>query len=812
MTIKKILFILLGLSVCFVFVAPSIQAQTSPGDLDTNFGTSGYRLIENGIEDLAVTYTDVQHQDDGKILVSGYYDTGDGHSDMLLMRFDEDGQLDASFATSGVYTVNMSGLCAGQDPNHYPGNDEAHAIAIQNLAGGDKIIVAGHCFRFVDTDIFVARFNLDGTLDTSFDGDGLQFISPDDNGAYAADVKVYPAASSSYANFIAVAGKVYDPIYSNVYETAYDFLAIRLEENGTLDTGFNGVGYSKLDLSGGNEFAETLDVRLNGQMYLAGARYLPPSGPAYTDIGLVKYTADGTLDTTFDGNGIVLSGISSVMAVGDKDAFKSVDFKSGKIYVAGLSQSGVDKDYIISRYTGQGALDTGFSTDGKEVTDFGQSYDEAQAIKVLKNGDVLISGASKNGTIDGSGTIGLALYDSAGSFQTDFNAMGFTTYSPTYVMGKGAVTDMSLDGGDRVVILAGRNLLRFIVTHDIDQDGDGETIADGDCDDQNGAINTSATESCDGVDNDCDGAIDEAGATGETTWYEDGDNDQFGLTTSTIQACDQPAGYTAQDGDCNDGNNNFYPGAPELCDGFDQDCDGETFDNDSSNATVYYRDSDADTFGDANVAQTQCLGVPVGYVADSSDCDDTNAATHTNATESCDGIDNDCDGEIDELGAIGETEWYLDSDQDGYGDSSQKQVACLAPLNHVSNKTDCDDHSNGVHPNQTEICGDGIDQDCSGADQLCEADTANEEQDSGILEESAESNGQSSQENESSEETVANTRQDEGNMGSAHNAGSSASGCSLSQKASLSFSNSSVWLLMGLMLLILRVNTLKVKS
>ena len=103
-----------------------------------------------------------------------------------------------------------------------------------------------------------------------------------------------------------------------------------------------------------------------------------------------------------------------------------------------------------------------------------------------------------------------------------------------------------------------------------DADHDGYTTAGGDCNDNNTTIHPGATELCDGIDNDCDGAIDE-GVT-STTWYRDSDQDSYGGTT-TVQACSQPSGYVSRGGDCNDGNGQVYPGATEVCDGVDNDCD-----------------------------------------------------------------------------------------------------------------------------------------------------------------------------------------------------------------------------------------------
>jgi hypothetical protein len=146
---------------------------------------------------------------------------------------------------------------------------------------------------------------------------------------------------------------------------------------------------------------------------------------------------------------------------------------------------------------------------------------------------------------------------------------------------------------------------------------------------------------CDGKDNDCDGLIDE-GVT--NTYYRDADGDNYGNAAMSTQACTAPAGYVANNTDCNDSDATIYPGAAEVCDSKDNDCDGLT---DEEATLTFYRDADGDGFGNATVT-TQACAVPAGYVTNNTDCNDSNAAIYPGATEACDGIDNDCDGTTDE--------------------------------------------------------------------------------------------------------------------------------------------------------------------
>jgi hypothetical protein len=177
-----------------------------------------------------------------------------------------------------------------------------------------------------------------------------------------------------------------------------------------------------------------------------------------------------------------------------------------------------------------------------------------------------------------------------------------------------------------------------------DVDGDGYT-ADEDCNDNNSSINPGAAEICDGVDNNCDDQIDE-GATG--TFYADGDGDGYGDEASLLEACDQPAGYITGAGDCNDDDAAISPDAKEVCDGADNNCDGQI---DEGVTSIFYVDADGDGYG-AGTKTVEACEVTAGYSPTSDDCDDTDPDMSPGASEQCDGIDNDCDPTSTEEGTV----------------------------------------------------------------------------------------------------------------------------------------------------------------
>ena len=176
-----------------------------------------------------------------------------------------------------------------------------------------------------------------------------------------------------------------------------------------------------------------------------------------------------------------------------------------------------------------------------------------------------------------------------------------------------------------------------------DADGDGVSGRD-DCDDADVTAFPGADERCDGVDNDCDGAVDKE-AVDATAFYVDGDGDGHGdAGAAPTVSCAAPADTVALADDCDDDEAASFPGHVEVCDALDNDCDGDV-DSDATDRVTLYADEDGDGFGDATVL---ACAPSDGVVVDDGDCDDGDADVYPGAEEVCDGLDNDCAGGADD--------------------------------------------------------------------------------------------------------------------------------------------------------------------
>ena len=271
-----------------------------------------------------------------------------------LARYSIAGHLDFSFGSSGIVTTNI-GLSAA-----------AYSVALQS---DGKIIAAGFANSGTDDDFVLVRYHHNGSTDNGFGSAGkvMTTISPGNDGAHALGIQPD--------------GKIVAAGYARG-----GFAVARYNPNGTLDNTFAGDG--KIITSvGGNDTSYAMALQPNGKIIVVGS----------TDdrFGVVRYMSTGALDNSFGTGGIVTT------SLGVKSGAHAVTLQpDGKIVVAGFANNGVDDDFAVVRYDADGSLDTTFSATGFVVTPVGQYNDVARAVAITPDGKIVAAGYSHNGTDD----------------------------------------------------------------------------------------------------------------------------------------------------------------------------------------------------------------------------------------------------------------------------------------------------------------------------------------------------------------------------------------------------------------------------
>ena len=183
-------------------------------------------------------------------------------------------------------------------------------------------------------------------------------------------------------------------------------------------------------------------------------------------------------------------------------------------------------------------------------------------------------------------------------------------------------------------------------------------------------------------------------------YYADLDEDGFGNADSSVQSCSPLAEYVINSSDCNDLDIEVHPGAIEVCNNIDDNCSGAT--DEGIPAITYFQDFDMDGYGNFLSDTTSCFH-PIGYIFDSTDCNDTDSTINPLGIEVCNSLDDNCNGTTDEDFAF--TTYYLDADSDSFGNTLVDSISCLLSIDgYVSNNIDCVDSNSAIFPGASEVC------------------------------------------------------------------------------------------------------------
>ncbi len=399
-----------------------VTRLNADGSLDTTFGTNGKKTIAFDLGGLDANdhlsidqdvATCVAIQSDGKIVIGGYAQRGLGNFDFAVVRLNTDGSLDTTFSSDGKAVVAFD----------YGGAGDDRATGIDIQADG-KIVLVGYCQKesLGDNDIALARLKTDGSLDTSFTGDGRKFIGFNNNGAgddRGAAVKIQPDGSIVVVGYAQASGTGND-----------DFAVARVTSNGTLDRSFSSDGKKTIafNLGGtGNDRATSVALQSDGMIVIGGSA---SSASGDGDFAVARIKKNGSMDKTFSSDG--RKTIPFNMGASQEDQATGVAIQAdGKIVLGGFAQVSAsgDFDFAAARLTTDGELDTSFSTDGKKTIPFnegGSDNDIANGVVIQPDGKIVLFGHALR--VDPANTdFAVARLDEDGQLDTSFATGGLKT-------------------------------------------------------------------------------------------------------------------------------------------------------------------------------------------------------------------------------------------------------------------------------------------------------------------------------------------------------------------------------------------------
>lgn len=384
------------------------------GSLDPSFDTDGIVTTPIGSSDdfgrsMAI-------QPDGKIVVAGYSDNG-SQDVFAITRYNTNGSLDITFDGDGI--VNT--------PIGTSGN-RAHSVVIQS---DGKIVAAGYAFiSGTSNDFALARYNTNGSLDTSFDVDGKVTTA-------------FGTSTNDRAFSIAIQndGKILVAGYNtDIISTQRDFAITRYNINGSIDTAFSNDGKVSLSIASGGDECRSVMIQNDGKIVVVGFSF------DFTTrvFAAVRFNTNGSLDNSFDNDGIVTTSIGSNDDAGYAAALQS----DGKIVVTGYTYAVAKYDFALVRYNTDGSLDNTFDTDGKVTTSIGTAEDVPFALTIQNDGKILAAGHSQNAY----NNFALVRYNTDGSLDNSFDSDGKVTTGIGSSISDDIVQSIALQSDGKIVV------------------------------------------------------------------------------------------------------------------------------------------------------------------------------------------------------------------------------------------------------------------------------------------------------------------------------------------------------------------------
>jgi uncharacterized delta-60 repeat protein len=394
--------VLIGLPFSFI---PMRHVQAAAGDLDPTFGTGG--KVTTDFAALADVAQSLAVQSDGRIIAAGYAEMSSSNIDFALARYNIDGSLDLTFGSGGKVTTDFFGSA-----------DFAYAVALQS---DGRIVAVGNAFgsKGTNSNFAIARYNTDGSLDSSFGTAGK--VVTDFFGLF----------DEAHAVKIQLDGKFVVAGFSGVGQS-FDFGLARYNTNGSLDSTFGSEGKVTTDFSGNSDGAFGIAIQPDGKI-IAGGKTSAPD-----DFALARYNTDGSLDSTFG-----LGGKVSTDFFGSTDEAHALVLQpDARIIAVGFAGGSPGLSFALARYNSDGSLDSAFGAGGKTTTAFGGSGQQGFAVALQPNSKIVAAGSAFFGpSMGGTANFAIARYNSNGSLDSTLGSDGKV------------ITDFSSQDGARALAL-----------------------------------------------------------------------------------------------------------------------------------------------------------------------------------------------------------------------------------------------------------------------------------------------------------------------------------------------------------------------